>query len=209
MELKSDAPRNTRDKAQLILDAAARVFGRNGYHGSTVADIAREAGVAAGTIYLYFERKEQTLGALFRRLLEPYLEASRHELGQMESSSDKLRRLVELHFGFFERDADLARVFQLHLREVTPAIRDEIRPALRLYMQVIEGLVESGLERGEFRRGTDIRAARHVIFGTLDAAVTAWVLSRHDYSLSDSAESIADLLVRALQDPQTGVPTAP
>ena len=186
------------DKEERILEASVRVFARNGYHRSTVADIAREARVAAGTIYLYFKRKEELLGALFRRYVGEYLKASREPLFSEEPGPDQLRRLVELHLGFFATRPELARVFQIHLREINPELRQEIGPVAREYFEVVDEVIRRGVEAGRFSVGNSPRVARHLVFGTLDATVTAWALSGNDTDLAPIGGPLVRMLTRAL-----------
>jgi TetR/AcrR family fatty acid metabolism transcriptional regulator len=174
------------------------VFSRNGYHSSTVADVAREAKVAAGTIYLYFKRKEELLGALFRRYVGEYLRTSREPLFAEEPGPDQLRRLVELHLAFFATRPELARVFQIHLREINPELREEIGPVAREYFDVVDEVILRGTQAGRFSVGGSPRVARHLVFGSLDATVTAWALSGSDTDLSLIGPSLVHMLTRAL-----------
>lgn len=163
-------------KPEAILGAAARVFAAKGYHGSLIADVARAAGVAVGTVYLYFEGKEDLLVTLVRRSLEAYLEECRPLLATEAAGSARLRRLMQLHLVFYERDPVLAKVLQVHLREVEPSIREGIRPALRAVFDGMEEVLRSGIAAGDFDRGLDVKLARKFLFGGLDAVVTSWVL---------------------------------
>lgn len=192
-------PADTEDR---ILQAAARVFARLGYHRSSVADIAAEAGVAAGTIYLYFERKEDLLVRLVRRPLEAYLEECRPLLAAAAPGAARLRRLIELHLSFYERDHELARVLQIHLREVQPAIHEGIQPALRACFELMDEVLRDGVAAGEFDPQLDVRLARKLLFGGLDEVVTSWVLSERRYPLLSVVEPFHRLAARALGAPQ-------
>ena len=120
--------RATPGKEDRILEAAVRVFAQNGYHGSSMARVAREAGVAAGTIYLYFERKQDLLITLFRRDLGDYLERCRPALEEALTGVPRLRLLIQHHLAFFEEDRARASVFQIHAREPDPVLSEGIRP---------------------------------------------------------------------------------
>lgn len=172
-----------KSKESRILQAAVSVFAEKGYHGSSIADIAGAARVATGTIYLYFAHKEDLLTALFQRTLGRYLEEHRSALESAPPGLPQLRKLVEVHLRFFERDMDLARVFQIHLREVNPVIRDGIRPTLVEYLEMIDGVVRAGVRAGDFETDLDPRLARQFLFGGLDELVTAWVVSGGGFPL--------------------------
>ena len=104
------------DKREAILRAAITVFAHNGYFNSKVADIAREAGVADGTVYLYFKSKEDILHSIFDRSVEEALDAARNEVQQVSDPREKLRQIAFLHLERLGADRDLAVVFQVELR---------------------------------------------------------------------------------------------
>ena len=96
------------DKPQQIIDAAVRVFARKGYWSSRVRDIAREAGIAAGTIYLYFPNKEEILITLFREKGAEFVSALWRAIAEEPDAVAKVTRLVYLHFEILEQHPDLA-----------------------------------------------------------------------------------------------------
>ncbi|MGD8321439.1 MAG: TetR/AcrR family transcriptional regulator [Gemmatimonadota bacterium] len=194
----------TRDKEARILRAAVRVFARHGYHGSTMAVVAREAGVATGTIYLYFERKQDLLVSLFRRHLTEYLERCRPLLQEAAVGVPRLRRLAELHLAFFAEDRALATVFQIHIREPDPVVSEGIRPAVAAYFDLIGEVIAAGVERGAFADDLDVRLARQLFFGALDEVVTGWLRSKRSYALMSTLDPVTAMLARGFGATQTG-----
>lgn len=190
--------KRSKDKELRILRAAITVFGRRGYHASSISDIAEEAGVAAGTIYLYFSRKEDLLVRMFQRFIGGYIEQAEPLLADVEAGLPRLRRVIELQLRFFDRDKALARAFELHLREVNPVIREGILPTLRRYFAVIEQVVREGVEAGVFDPDLDVRLARRLLFGGLEEVTTAWALSRRDQSLLAVLDPLYRMVGRAL-----------
>ncbi|MFQ5749799.1 MAG: TetR/AcrR family transcriptional regulator, partial [Planctomycetota bacterium] len=151
------------EKRTAILEIAKTEFAHRGYHGCSISDIARRAEVAAGTIYLYFEKKEDLLVGLFLKYLGDFLADTRPALAEVPAGEERLRRLIELQFGFFEKDPDLARVIQVYMRERNPYIRDGVRPTLLDYFGLLHDLLESGVACGAFDSSLDIRLARKVL----------------------------------------------
>src|ERR1700752_999425 len=96
------------DKPQQIIDPPIRVFARTGYYNSRVSDIAREAGIASGTIYLYFKTKEEILVTLFREKMPGFVAHQRREIGGEPDPVVKIRRLGGVHFGVLEKNPELA-----------------------------------------------------------------------------------------------------
>src|ERR687889_1089973 len=85
------------DKREAILRAATTVFARNGYFNSKVADIAREAGIADGTVYLYFKSKEEILHSVFDRAMEEFISEGKKEIAEIPEADKRLRRIAQLH----------------------------------------------------------------------------------------------------------------
>src|SRR5437867_2347128 len=105
------------DKPQQIIDAAVRVFARKGYFNSRVSDIAREAGIAAGTIYLYFKTKEDILVTVFREKMAEFVSALWRAIAEEPDAVAKVRRLISLHFEILEQQPEMAGVVQVELRQ--------------------------------------------------------------------------------------------
>lgn len=186
------------EKYRAIIEAAVKVIAENGYHNSQVSKIAREAGVADGTIYLYFENKEDVLISLFRIKMGEFTNIARQELKEFDNPFDKLSRLVMMHFARLEEDRNLASVLQIQLRQSDQSIRKGIAEIIKEYYNLIEELVEDGLKKGCFRPEIDPKVSRKMIFGTLDEIATCWVLSSRRYSLTAQAKPAYDLLARSL-----------
>ncbi len=183
-------------KEDRILSAAVRVFAEHGYHGSSMAQVATEAGVATGTIYLYFARKQDLLITLFQRHLGGYIERSRPALLAESAGVPRLQRLVAQHLGFFAEDRALASVFQIHAREPDPILRAGIQPTVAAYFEVIGDVIRAGRDCGAFDESLDDRLGRHVFFGALDEVVTGWVRSKRVYPLMSVHASLAAMLAR-------------
>jgi len=196
-----------RDKEARILAAAVRVFARQGYHDSSMAVVAKEARVATGTIYLYFERKQDLLITLFQRHLTEYLERCRPALAADEPGIPRLRRVVQQHLAFFAEDRDLATVFQIHIREPDPILADGIRPSVAAYFDLIGEVISAGVQVGAFAPDLDVRLARQVFFGAVDEVVTGWVRSKRSHSLLSALDPVATMLARGFGATVPGDPS--
>src|ERR1043166_4987094 len=116
---RTNTRNSTADKRSSILRAATRVFARNGYFNSKVADIARAADVADGTVYLYFKSKEEILHSIFDQNMADAIESGRRLIERLRDPREKLRRIAKLHLERLGADRDLAVVFQVELRGST------------------------------------------------------------------------------------------
>src|ERR1044071_7548181 len=105
-------------KSEAILRAAIKVFARSGFFNSKVADVARDAGVADGTVYLYFKNKEDLLVSIFNYTIDEAIEKAHKELSDTTDPGKKILRLAHLHLSLMGRDRNLAVVFQVELRQL-------------------------------------------------------------------------------------------
>lgn len=188
-----------RERYEAILDAAIKVFAEHGYHSSQVSRIAREAGVADGTIYLYFKNKEDILVSLIKDRLGKLVNLLREQMDEAVNPSEALAKVCQIHFGELEQDADLAKVTQVELRQSSIALRKEIGSALKPYIQLIEEILCRGMASGEFRANLDVKLTRHLIFGALDEVVTSWLIAGQKYSLLAQAAKTTEFFWYALR----------
>jgi len=186
------------DKHHQIVEAAVRVFARNGYYNSRVSDIAREAGVASGTIYLYFKTKDAILVTLFREKMAAWVAHVRAELVGEPGAVAKIRRLVALHFGVLEGDPALAEVVQVELRQGHKFFRGASAQEVSAYFELIGSILEEGQAAGTFRHDVPVTLATKMLFGAMDQVATSWVLGKRKYRLSDAADAVATMFLRGV-----------
>lgn len=183
-----------------IVDAAVIAIAENGYHQAQVSKIAKQAGVADGTIYLYFKNKEDILVSVFREKMAIFMDNLRPVLedGQM-SSEDKLFRMINNHFRVLYSDRHLAIVTQLELRQSNKDLRLKINGVLKDYLAMLDRILQEGIDRGEFEKGMDIRLARQMVFGTIDEISTTWVMNDQKYDLIKLAPDVHRLLMKGMK----------
>lgn len=191
--------RRAGDKYDTIIQAAIRVFAENGYHNAQVSKIAREANVADGTIYLYFDNKADLLISVFRETMGNFVQKVKETISQYPNASDQLKALIHAQFESLARDINLALVTQVELRQANADIRMGIGPILKEYLDVIDGIVELGKRQGVFREEVITHVARKMIFGTLDETVTSWVMSSKKHDLLNLVEPVHQCLVYGLK----------
>ena len=186
------------DKPQQIIDAAVRVFARNGFYNSRVSDIAREAGIASGTIYLYFKTKDEILVTLFREKMAEWVGYVRSEIADVTDPIAKIRRLVVLHFTVLESNPALAEVVQVELRQGQKFFRGASAHEISAYFELIGSVLREGVAAGVFRRDVPVKIATKMLFGALDQMTTSWVLGKRGYRLADAAEPVANIFLKGV-----------
>ena len=189
------------DKRAALLRAAIDTFAARGYFNAQVADVARAAGLAAGTVYLYFHSKEDLLISIFERTMTEAITEVRRAIDTLDRAEAQLRRIAALHLGRLGRDRSLAIVFQVELRQSTKFMERFSTTGLREYLGIIRDVIAAGQASGEFRKDLNPTFAAKLLFGMLDEMATNWVLSKRKYSPASEAEPIADLFIRGLTAP--------
>ena len=196
-------PSGSGDKRAAILNAATRVFARRGFFNAQVADVAREAGVAAGTVYLYFRSKDDLLTSIFEESMTRALEKADRALDGVTDPVERLRRLARVHLGGLGGRRDLAVVFQVELRQSTKFMERFSAAQLRTYLDHLRDAVCAAQQAGSFRADLNPTLAAKAIFGALDEMVTNWVLSNRNHRLVDDADPVIDLLVNGMKTQAT------
>ena len=186
------------DKREAILRAATRVFARNGYFNSKVADIARAAGVADGTVYLYFKSKEEILHSIFDRSMDEAIADARQRLEKLDDPREKLRRIALLHLERLGADRDLAVVFQVELRGSTKFMEEFSAAGFAEYLALIRTTFEEGQRAGVFRRELNAKVVAKILFGALDEMATNWIISKRRYKLAPMADQVLDIFLNGV-----------
>ncbi|KJD53913.1 TetR family transcriptional regulator, partial [Bacillus amyloliquefaciens] len=164
---------------------------------------AKQAGVADGTIYLYFKNKEDILISLFKEKMGQFIEQMNEEMEVTNSATEKLTLFIKKHFELLSSDRHLAIVTQLELRQSNLELRLKINEILKGYLTILEDIITEGKEAGEFKSTLDVRLAKQMIFGTVDETVTTWVMNDQKYDLPKLADSIHELLIHGFGSQKT------
>ncbi|MEP7271286.1 MAG: TetR/AcrR family transcriptional regulator [Acidobacteriota bacterium] len=207
VETEEGAERPERDrtlraeKATQILRAAAKVFARSGYFNAKVSDVARQAGVADGTVYLYFKNKDDLLTSIFSTAMDEFIRRARLLLTELSDPREQLRRFAYLHFDCLEQDRDMAIVFQVELRQSTKFMEEFSTTKLAEYFQIIREIIEAGQKSGIFRQQLNSKVVAKVLFGALDEMATNWIVSHNNASLTAMVEPVLDIFLNGVSSP--------
>jgi len=197
MVRSADLPR-PESKRERILRAAIDIFAQSGYFNAKVSEIAKAAGVADGTIYLYFDSKEDLLISVFREHTRSYLQSLERDLANINRPEDRMRIAIRHHLQALGRDRALAIVWQVELRHSLKFMTLLSHQEVADYLNILRKIVEQGQNEGIFRRTLHPQLVAKSVFGILDEMVTSWVLSDKEYALADQAGPVADLVLNGL-----------
>lgn len=187
--------KNTTEKYQKIIDAAIKVFAKKGFYNSKVSDVAEEASVADGTIYLYFKNKDDLLISIFEHSMDFFFQQAKSHLNRVESPAEKLKKFIALHLALVQKNQNLATVIQIELRS-SHKFMIEYRPEKFLqYLQLLEKIILEGQEKNLFKKTVDLEIATRIIFGAIDELALVWILMKKKrYQLDQAAEQLFQLV---------------
>jgi TetR/AcrR family fatty acid metabolism transcriptional regulator len=186
------------NKYHQILEAAVKVFARQGFHQSTVAQIAKEAGVADGTIYLYFKNKDDILVQFFNYKTKQVFDSFRTEVARADSSLDKLRYLIRRHLQEFQRNREMAVVYQVETHQNSRLAEPQIREMSKMYRDLISEIVEQGQQEGTIRRDLYVGLVKRFIIGAVDEVINTWLHSNGEYDLVSMADPLVELFIKGI-----------
>lgn len=196
----SELPPRRPDKRNLITEAAVEVFAEKGFRDARVSDIAKRAGVADGTIYLYFKNKEDILLSIFEEKMDLLLGRLQEALLGVDDPEERIRIFARFHFEQVRTNRAAAEVLQVELRLSNKFLKEYRPEKLWAYLGVFGQIVRDGQERGLFRRDIDPFVSMWAFFGAMDELAMQWVLSRKNdrFSLESAADQVAGIFIRGL-----------
>lgn len=188
------------DKRERILRAAIRVFARKGFYATRVSEIAKAAGVADGTIYLYFKNKDDVLVSIFEDGIGRLLSALREETLGRESATERLERAIELQLGLLEDRRDLAEVITVNLRQSSKLMKQYGAPLFNQYIDFLASIVADGQRKGELRQDVSPRIVARGLWGALDGVAMTWALADGEAkALRRAAKELATIHLEGLR----------
>ena len=187
------------EKYHRIIAAATKVFARKGFFHAKVSDIAREAQVADGTIYLYFENKDDVLISLFEEQMKVVLENMVQQLSMETDAPAKIRRFALTHLRLIELNKNMAEIIQVELRQSSKFMKEYKNEKFMQYLNLIGDIIKEGQEQGLFNRDIIPDIAKRAFFGALDEMSRFWVLSSHKkYDIETAAKQISEYFLHGL-----------
>ena len=191
------------NKRTLITDAAINVFAEKGFHQARIADIAKRAGVADGTIYLYFKNKEDLLLSVFEEKMDYLLTELGNALDGISDPVERIRQFARFHFQQVRDHSAAAEVLQVELRLSNKFLKEYRPEKLWAYLGVFGQIVREGQAKGIFDPNLDPFISMWAFFGSLDEIAMQWVLSKNSerFSLEQAADQVAEVFIRGLQSP--------
>lgn len=160
--------------------------------------------MADGTIYLYFKNKDDILVQFFTYKTRQVFAGFREEVNRAESPTEKLRNLVRRHLEEFQRDRNMAMVYQAMNYQNHPLVQQNIREMSKMYLDIVAEIIEQGQEKGEIRRDLYLGLVKRFILGAVESAITNWLRSSRRYNLVSMTDPLIDLFVNGIGASEAG-----
>jgi TetR/AcrR family fatty acid metabolism transcriptional regulator len=187
------------NKHQKILQAAIKVFSEKGFYNSRVSEIAKEADVADGTIYLYFKNKDDILISLFEEEFGKFVQNMQVELGKEKDPLQKIKRFAIVHLSLVTKHPHLGEVMGVEVRQSTKFMKEYVNKPFIEYLNIIRSVVIEGQEKGLLRKDLTPGVMKRAFFGALDEMARYWVLStKKKHSIDQAAIQISDIFIRGM-----------
>jgi len=191
--------KNSDDKRVRILKAATQVFAQYGFYNSKIAEIAKVANVADGTIYLYFKNKDDLLISLFEEEMTNIIRKMKDEVTREKGFENKIRKFIKVHLDLIAENQDLAEVLQIELRQSHKFMKEYMGTKLNDYLNIISSIIVQGQKNGEVRFDIIPGVAKRILFGALDELSGFWVLSKNKrFSLAVSGQMLGDIFIHGV-----------
>jgi TetR/AcrR family fatty acid metabolism transcriptional regulator len=169
------------DKRERILTAAERIFARRGFFAAKVSDVAKEAGVADGTIYLYFKSKDDLLISLFERRMQQVNDLLREAVADIKSPREQLRAFIKTYLQLIHDEPIAAEVLTIELRQSSKFMKEYENPQFADFLRLLGGIIAAAQDKGELDGSIPAHVAARMIFGVLDELALAWVLAKQPF----------------------------
>jgi TetR/AcrR family fatty acid metabolism transcriptional regulator len=180
-----------------IINAATKVFAKKGFFQAKVSDIAREAQVADGTIYLYFENKDDILISLFEEQMQAVLENMIEQIASEKDVVKKIEKFALTHMKLIELNKNMAEIIQVELRQSGKFMKEYKNEKFLQYLNLISEIIKEGQDQEIFRKDIIPDIAKRAFFGALDEMSRFWVLSSHKkYDIETAAKQISEYFLR-------------
>jgi TetR/AcrR family fatty acid metabolism transcriptional regulator len=192
------------DKHRKIIHSATKVFAKKGFFNARISDIAKEAKVADGTIYLYFNNKYDILFSVFEQEIGRLISVTNELLTTENSAKGKLEIFIRNHLEEMKKNRYLAEIIHIELRQAVKIIREYKKNTFNEYLELITAIIEQGQQDSTFRQDIHSGIARQIIFGALDEISTCWHTGNPSpYSIEDLSGQIASLFQAGLLTPSS------
>lgn len=190
--------KNKSEKYYKILSSAGAVFADHGFYKATISQIATRAGVADGTLYLYFKNKDDILYQFINFKTEIVFEQMRAAVEKGTTAESKLKNLIRCHLTEFQKDKNMAVIFQSEVRYLRD-IQSQIKDISKMYLDLLSDIIEQGQIEGSLRQDLFVGLVKRFILGAVEGVINTWVSAGGRYDLVSMADPLVDLYLTGVK----------
>ena len=188
------------DKHNKIIVSATKVFAKKGFFNARISDIAKEAKVADGTIYLYFNNKFDILISVLEEEIGKIIDQIEKAIEKETDPEKMLTIFIEKHLSAMKQNKNLAEVIHIELRQSDRLVKEYRNTSFKQYIDVISGIIEKGQEVGIYRTDILPDIAKRAFFGALDEVSRIWTTPGNvQYSVEETADQIIALFLSGMR----------
>ena len=192
--------RKSNEKYHRIIQAATKMFAKKGFFQAKVSEIAKEAQVADGTVYIYFDNKDDILISLFEEQMQRVLDNMVTRLSEQDGPVKKLEQFALTHLQLIEENKSMAEIIQVELRRSSKFMKEYKNEKFARYLDLIDDIIRDGQEKGVFKKSVIPGIAKRAFFGALDEMSRFWVLSsRKEYDIKTAAKQISSYFLSGIR----------
>jgi TetR/AcrR family fatty acid metabolism transcriptional regulator len=196
----SSMRQKNQEKYKRIIDAATKVFAEKGFYKAKVSEIAQQAGVADGTIYIYFDHKDDILISLFEEKMKEVLNNMKEQISSETDPLRKIEKFALVHLQLIRDNKDIAEIIQVELRQSSKFMKNYHNTKFFEYLDLIGDIIEEGKERGLIRDDILPGIAKRAFFGALDEMSRFWVLSKKPkYDIETASQQISSFFINGIR----------
>ncbi|HHB74920.1 MAG TPA: TetR/AcrR family transcriptional regulator [Desulfobulbus sp.] len=193
------------DKHRKIIKASTKVFAKKGFFNARISDIAKEAKVADGTIYLYFNNKFDILLSVFEQEIGRLVEQVTALLEKEDDPRKMLEIFIRKHLAEMKKNRNLAEVIQIELRQTNKLIKDYRNNQFSEYLNIVSAIIKKGQQEKIFRQDILPGIAKRAIFGGLDEISRVWSQKLETtYTVDEAAKQVSDIFQLGILAPPAG-----
>ncbi|MBE9541435.1 MAG: TetR/AcrR family transcriptional regulator [Proteobacteria bacterium] len=188
------------EKYRKIIDAATKVFAKKGFYNAKVSEIAQEAGIADGTIYIYFKHKDDILISLFEEKMQEVLDNMKQQISLESDPLKKIEKFALVHLKLIQDNKDIAEIIQVELRQSSKFMKNYHNIKFFEYLDLIGHIIQEGQEKGLVREDILPGIAKRAFFGALDEMSRFWVLSKKPkYDIETASRQISGFFINGIK----------
>ncbi len=188
------------EKYRKIIDAATKVFAKKGFYNAKVSEIAQEAGIADGTIYIYFKHKDDILISLFEEKMQEVLDNMKKQISLESDPLKKIEKFALVHLKLIQDNKDIAEIIQVELRQSSKFMKNYHNTKFFEYLDLIGRIIQEGQEKGLVREDILPGIAKRAFFGALDEMSRFWVLSKKPkYDIETASRQISGFFINGIK----------